>query len=217
MRSSTLVPVTLVMLALLTGCAAGDLEVAATSEVRDSAGIRIVESHRPRWGVGERIEVAAEPSLELGAVEGDTPEGFAGGVGVRRLRDGTSGGADGGAVARRRGGGGGYAGELRAGGRHGEIAGRHDRGGRWRRVPAQVLRCGGEVPAQCGAEWGRAGRIPGDRAALYLRCGLVGGLGSLAAAGLGLRWPRRVRPWRAVRGASAERVGLQVEIGRAHV
>src|SRR5690625_5897237 len=85
MRSSTLVPVTLVMLALLTGCAAGDLEVAATSEVRDSAGIRIVESHRPRWGVGERIEVAAEPSLELGAVEGDTPESFARVVGVRRL------------------------------------------------------------------------------------------------------------------------------------
>lgn len=96
MRSSTLVPVTLVMLALLTGCAAGDLEVAATFEVRDSAGIRIVESHRPRWGEGEGWVVEAEPSLQLGAVEGDTPESFARVVGMRRLSDGTIVVADGG-------------------------------------------------------------------------------------------------------------------------
>src|SRR5690625_5361628 len=71
-----------------------------------------------------------------------------------------------GAVARTRRGGGGYAGELRAGGRHAEIAGRHDRGGRWRRVPAQVLRCGGEVPAQCGAEDRKSTRLNSSHVAI---------------------------------------------------
>lgn len=77
-------------------CAAGERGDEAGFAVRDSAGVRIVENHRPRWGAGESIVVAAEPSLQLGAVEGDSPEGFARVVGMRKLPDGTIVVADGG-------------------------------------------------------------------------------------------------------------------------
>lgn len=73
----------------LAACAAGELGDEAGVVVRDSAGVRIVESHRPRWGEGEGWVVEAVPSLQLGVVEGDTPDSFARVVDALRLPDGT--------------------------------------------------------------------------------------------------------------------------------
>jgi hypothetical protein len=95
MRSSALFTVALLS-AAFAACAAGDREAGAGFGVRDSAGVRIVESHRPRWGAGEGWVVEAMPSLQLGAVEGDTPESFARVVDALRLPDGTIVVADGG-------------------------------------------------------------------------------------------------------------------------
>ncbi len=90
-------PVVVLLTAVLaSACAAGERRGEAGFEVRDSAGARIVESHRPRWGEGEGWVVEAMPSLQLGAVEGDTPESFARVVDAVRLADGTIVVADGG-------------------------------------------------------------------------------------------------------------------------
>ena len=56
--------------------------------VRDSAGVEIVESNRPRWDSTTRGRVSAQPALSIGAIQGDAPYLFHGILGVRRLSDG---------------------------------------------------------------------------------------------------------------------------------
>lgn len=55
---------------LLAACGAGD-RAADGVAVRDSAGVVVVESAAPAWGRSSPWRVAPEPSVEIGAVEGD--------------------------------------------------------------------------------------------------------------------------------------------------
>jgi hypothetical protein len=55
--------------------------------VRDSAGVRIVESSAPSWADGEGWTVAAEPSLSIGALDGPPEVSFDGIRSVRRFAD----------------------------------------------------------------------------------------------------------------------------------
>lgn len=60
------------------------------SVVRDSAGIAIVENHRPRWDTSSAWRVSTEPILRLGSVsDGDTAQQFSYIVGAARLANGT--------------------------------------------------------------------------------------------------------------------------------
>jgi hypothetical protein len=95
-RAIQQVAVALVMAVAVASCGVGERGGEAGFVVRDSAGVRIAESHRPRWGLGKGWVVEAVPSLQLGAVEGDTPESFARVVDALRLSDGTTVVADGG-------------------------------------------------------------------------------------------------------------------------
>jgi hypothetical protein len=56
--------------------------------VRDSAGVRIVEIAAPVWDEGSAWTLAAEPSLRLGATEGNAAQEFGRIRGVLRLTDG---------------------------------------------------------------------------------------------------------------------------------
>lgn len=61
------------------GCGRGEQELveAAGVVVRDSAGVRIVESADPVWGEGEGWRVAEGPVLRMGdPAEGGGPEEF---------------------------------------------------------------------------------------------------------------------------------------------
>src|SRR5687768_17068674 len=57
--------------------------------VRDSAGVRIVESRRPAWGDERRWTVSSSPSVEIGAVDGPAEEQLGQVRGAVRLPDGT--------------------------------------------------------------------------------------------------------------------------------
>lgn len=72
---------------ILLGCAA-EPDRPATHTVTDSAGIAIVHSFAPGWEDAERWTIAAEPYLEIGAVEGEEPYLLDRVVGVARLEDG---------------------------------------------------------------------------------------------------------------------------------
>lgn len=64
-----------VLLALASACRVdGD---ATAALVRDSAGIRIVESHAPRWSAEEAWTVRPEPLLSIGSVDGPPERSFA--------------------------------------------------------------------------------------------------------------------------------------------
>lgn len=56
---------------LCAGCA-GEPELVASHTVRDSAGIRIVESTGAGWSAAEQWTIAETPTLDLGVVEGST-------------------------------------------------------------------------------------------------------------------------------------------------
>lgn len=57
--------------------------------VRDSAGVEVVESSRPVWGVGEGWRVGEEAKLRIGAMDGDPAYQFSRIAGVARFPDGT--------------------------------------------------------------------------------------------------------------------------------
>lgn len=56
--------------------------------VRDSAGVRIVESHAPLWRGGESWRLSEMPELEIGVAEGELPYLFSRIAGAVRLEDG---------------------------------------------------------------------------------------------------------------------------------
>ncbi len=69
------------------GCA-GDRR-GAPPPVRDSAGIRIVESSRPIWGSDSGWRIEPEPSLDIGSADGEEPYLFSYVETALRLGDGT--------------------------------------------------------------------------------------------------------------------------------
>lgn len=115
--------------ALLLSAAACDARAPASKHtVRDSAGVRIVESHAPAWAPEDAWRVDAEPILSLGAVDGPPELSFARVLGAYRLAAGDLAVFDG------------TANELRlfdAGGRHVRSVGRAGDGpGEFQRVIA---------------------------------------------------------------------------------
>lgn len=87
--------------ALLLGCLAFGVgcekEIGTPAfETRDSAGITIVENHRPEWRVGAEWTVGPDPILRLGVVEGDPAYQFNGITGLARGVEGGVVVADGG-------------------------------------------------------------------------------------------------------------------------
>ncbi len=70
------------------GPAAGGADDASAVAVRDSAGVRIVESSAPAWGAAEDWRVPAEPTLRIGAVDGPPERQLFQVRGALRLRDG---------------------------------------------------------------------------------------------------------------------------------
>ncbi|HUH11706.1 MAG TPA: hypothetical protein VMK65_01295 [Longimicrobiales bacterium] len=81
-------PCLLVLLPVFsTGCA--DAGARSHAVVRDSAGVSIVESAGPAWGEDEGWRVAAEPSVDIGVVEGDEAYQLHRVSDVDRLSDGT--------------------------------------------------------------------------------------------------------------------------------
>jgi len=82
------------IIGVMAGCG-GEVDPDAVS-VRDSLGVRIVESLRPSWTEGLGWEVGEEPLLRLGSVEGAAAELFNGVTGAECLGDGTIVVADGG-------------------------------------------------------------------------------------------------------------------------
>lgn len=59
------------LILVLAGCADGSNQASApgATTIRDSAGVRIVTSERPRWGDGEGWTVVSEPAVTIGAGE----------------------------------------------------------------------------------------------------------------------------------------------------
>jgi len=79
------------LLPLLAACG-GDMNGdahAAGPVVRDSAGVRIVENSVPAWSEGTGWRLSAEPTLEIGMLDGPPEYQFGAISGVTRLRDGT--------------------------------------------------------------------------------------------------------------------------------
>lgn len=76
------------VLAVQTSCTADATSEPGTVVVRDSAGIRIVESAAPVWGEGVGWTVEPEPALEIGAEVHDSTHFLYGALDVERLEDG---------------------------------------------------------------------------------------------------------------------------------
>jgi hypothetical protein len=74
---------------LLTGCSTDGSDAERQTTVRDSAGIRIVESHHPAWGQDGGWQVGPEPLIRIGILEGDEAYQFHEVAGAVRLADGT--------------------------------------------------------------------------------------------------------------------------------
>lgn len=74
-------------LLLLAGCQAGNAPTAGSFQVRDSAGIEIVESATPAWD-GDGWRVSETPSLVIGRMQGDERYLFGTVAGAIMLRDG---------------------------------------------------------------------------------------------------------------------------------
>jgi len=74
-------------LLLFAGCQGGDAPTAGTFQVRDSAGVEIVESMTPAWD-GDGWTVSATPSLVIGRMQGDERYLFGEVAGAVMLRDG---------------------------------------------------------------------------------------------------------------------------------
>jgi hypothetical protein len=80
-------PASLVLLVAAAACGgAGDRSGGAV--VRDSAGIQIVENSAPQWSEDEGWQLAEEPTLEIGALEGDAAYQFYRVANARRLSNG---------------------------------------------------------------------------------------------------------------------------------
>lgn len=77
-----------VLILLLAACGTQD-DVGTTRIVRDSAGIRIVESLAPQWSAEDAWRIEVEPELEIGVVAGDAPYMFSNVEGALLLDDGT--------------------------------------------------------------------------------------------------------------------------------
>jgi hypothetical protein len=69
-----------------------------TATVRDSAGVRIVENHRPAWPRGREWLVASQPSVTIGDIEGEEHDVLSVVTGAVRLSDGSIAVGDGGAL-----------------------------------------------------------------------------------------------------------------------
>ncbi len=76
----------LALLALVLGCAGPEESPAWL--VRDSADVRVVENLQPAWGPEVAWRVAAEPTVEIGAEEGEDPYIFFRVFDALRLNDG---------------------------------------------------------------------------------------------------------------------------------
>lgn len=74
-------------LGALTGCGEGGGSAGAAA-VHDSAGVRIVENGGPRWNDGKAWTVGAEPSIEIGTVDGAAEYQLSRVRGAVRLGDG---------------------------------------------------------------------------------------------------------------------------------
>jgi len=81
----------LLLLALLPGasCDPGSMDRSGSGAVRDSAGITIVENAAPAWSDDAAWTLSAEPTLAMGAPEGDPDHEFYQIAGATRLSDGT--------------------------------------------------------------------------------------------------------------------------------
>lgn len=72
LRSRAVWPGLLVLQCATTACGAGDGSTPSQPfSARDSAGIDIIDIVRPQWDEGAGWRVSAQPTLEIGAVEGD--------------------------------------------------------------------------------------------------------------------------------------------------
>ncbi len=72
-------------------------EAQASANVRDSAGVRIVENLRPAWPRGKEWLLASHPAVTIGNIEGEEHEVLSLVVGAVRLSDGSIAIGDGGA------------------------------------------------------------------------------------------------------------------------
>jgi hypothetical protein len=87
-RASTLLRAAgVAVLPALAACG-GDARVAGPV-VRDSAGVQIVENGAPAWKQGQEWRLSAEPTLDIGMLDGPTQYQFGDIAGVVRLGDGT--------------------------------------------------------------------------------------------------------------------------------
>lgn len=73
---------------LLFAVACADAGPPATFSVRDSAGVRLVESHIPEWDLDGGLAVSAEPVLHLGETDGEETLQFFNVTGGLRFSDG---------------------------------------------------------------------------------------------------------------------------------
>lgn len=84
---NTVLAVGCAVLSMATAACGGD-SAAAGPAVRDSAGIRIVQSDAPAWKDGEGWTIADEPALDIGVVEGEAAYQLNNVIGTARLSDG---------------------------------------------------------------------------------------------------------------------------------
>lgn len=78
----------ILLLLPLAACEGAGGESSAGFAVRDSAGIHIAESTAPAWRDGQGWTLSAEPTLDLGVVEGAPEYQFTRVTGAQRLADG---------------------------------------------------------------------------------------------------------------------------------
>jgi hypothetical protein len=82
------IPLGFLLLWTAAGCQ-GDGGQAEPTSVRDSAGVRIVESHAPQWMDAGAWRISSEPQLRIGLSEGAPEYLFSRVAGATRLPDGT--------------------------------------------------------------------------------------------------------------------------------
>lgn len=76
------------MAVLLLGCGGSETGGDAAVEVRDSAGVRVVENRAPLWSEGSGWTIDADPVLQIGVVEGEEPYQLASVGSATRRSDG---------------------------------------------------------------------------------------------------------------------------------
>jgi len=83
------IPCLLILAAVLAGCSGSADRARPASAVRDSAGIRIVESAGPAWDEGSAWHLAGSPLLDLGRLDGPAETQFFRVSAATRLSDGS--------------------------------------------------------------------------------------------------------------------------------